>query len=191
MSNFPQSTTQPDWQEPYSVYSLQSTEGRFHHQQEHHVRLNTSIAEDAHKVQQVTESRRPQEHGQENRQGSNFPAPGNDNLQPPPTGNAASVEQQNQSAHLQHEAPPPNPGPQSAPDLVANPSSDVQVKRERAMESRDFQRFNSKDREEEEMDEDMEDEEMVDASDDGRPEPQTAAEKAERIAEKKKMKRFR
>lgn len=186
MSNFSQPTSQPDWQEQYSVYGLQSAEGRqYHHQQEHQVRLNTSIAEDAHKVQQVIENRRDQEQ----RQGSSFLSSGNINLQPPrPEMTTASVEQ-HPSANLQHGTP--SSITQSTPHPIATTSSDVQVKREGATESHEPTRLEARDMEEDELEDEIEDEDMIDPSDDGRPEPQTAAEKAERIAEKKKMKRFR
>lgn len=187
MSSFPQPTTQPDtdWQEQFSVYSLHPEQERqFQHQEEHKATLDNSITEDAHKVQQVIESRKPQG----SRQTSNLQASSND-IQHPPAAASSSGETPHPSSDLQHETP--SCGAQTTPHTTTNASLNTQGKDEGTTNTHEFSRSESRDREDEEMDDDLEDEEMLDASEDGRPEPQTAAEKAARIAEKKKMKRFR
>lgn len=187
MSSFPQPTTQPDtdWQEQFSVYSLHPEQERqIQHQEEHRATLDNSITEDAHKVQQFIESRRPQG----SRKTSNFQASSND-IQHPPAAASSSGENPYPRSDLQHETP--SCGAQTTPHTTTNASLNTQGKDEGTTNTHEFSRSESRDREDEEMDDDLEDEEMLDASEDGRPEPQTAAEKAARIAEKKKMKRFR
>lgn len=190
MSNFPQPTTQPGWQEQYSIYAIPSVEDRHfqpqqEHQQENKATLDNSITEDAHRVQQVIESRRPQD----NRQSSNFQACSSEIPHPPPAA-CASEEQHHPSPDLQHETP--SSGIPTSPHPAKDASSNTQLKDGGAASTHEESRSNSREREDDEMDEDLEDEEeMNEASDDGKSEPQTAAEKAARIAEKKKMKRFR